>query len=125
MSHRKTPVMKSALGYVNQGKLIRESRMKWGLTQTAISNVFGYTSPQFISNWERGISGPSEKTARKLCRVLQIPPEIYFEAFRKDYMVRQLKRTFFGYKLNTLPLNYEIAVDTTAIQPKEQHETNC
>lgn len=38
------------------GKFLRAERIKAGFTQGEIANKLGYTSPQFISNIERGLS---------------------------------------------------------------------
>jgi transcriptional regulator with XRE-family HTH domain len=54
------------------GQTLREARTKCGLTQSAIAKQFGYSSPQFVSNWERDLVNPPTKILPKLCRILKI-----------------------------------------------------
>lgn len=45
----------------NSNKLadyLKEKRIAAGLTQKAVSDALGYSTPQFISNWERGLASP-------------------------------------------------------------------
>lgn len=36
---------------------LRQARIKAGLSQANLSEELGYTSPQIVSNWERGLCG--------------------------------------------------------------------
>jgi transcriptional regulator with XRE-family HTH domain len=54
------------------GKLIRQAREKAGLTQREVSDRFGFTTSQFISNLERGLSPVPMSMIRKLSRILKI-----------------------------------------------------
>jgi len=38
--------------------VIKESRLQAGLSQSELGKQLGYSSGQFISNWERGVSYP-------------------------------------------------------------------
>lgn len=40
-----------------EGKVLREFRATQGLTQRKLAKMFGWTSPQFISNCERELCG--------------------------------------------------------------------
>jgi ribosome-binding protein aMBF1 (putative translation factor) len=40
------------------GKFIQRARENAGLTQKQIADGLGYTTAQFVSNWERGIAMP-------------------------------------------------------------------
>lgn len=62
------------------GKLLREARAKVGLSQVYIARQLGYSSPQFISNWERGISLPPLNNLTKLVSLLEIVPDELIEA---------------------------------------------
>lgn len=44
-----------------------------GLSQADVSNAIGYTTPQFISNWERGVSVPPVSAVRKLADLYKVP----------------------------------------------------
>lgn len=46
--------------------LLKEARIKSGLSQKDVSKKLGYTSSQFISNFERGVADPPLKTLQKL-----------------------------------------------------------
>ena len=51
---------------VTLGKKLAAARKRSKLTQRAVSNHFGYTTPQFVSNWERGITVPPLETLKEL-----------------------------------------------------------
>ena len=44
--------------FINLGSVLKEWRIEMGLTQMTVAKVLGYTSPQFVSNWERGMCLP-------------------------------------------------------------------
>lgn len=43
------------------GKYLRTMRLAKGYSQASVARCLGYSSSQFISNWERGISTPPLK----------------------------------------------------------------
>lgn len=47
-------------------------REQAGLSQAAVATELGYTSPQFVSNWERGLSEPPPKKVEKLASMFGI-----------------------------------------------------
>ncbi len=61
-------------------KFLRESREKVGLTQMDVANKLGYSSAQFISNWERGLSSPPMKTLNILSSMYKVGTEELFQA---------------------------------------------
>lgn len=58
------------------GKMLQKAREKAGLTQADVAKTFNYSTAQFISNWERGISYPPYHILRKLCSMYQIDVEV-------------------------------------------------
>jgi len=68
---------------VDLAKFLREKRIEVGLSQGAVAKKLGYTSPQFVSNWERGLSRPPVATLRKIAQIYQIAPNEMFEAILK------------------------------------------
>ena len=40
------------------GEILKKARVSAGLTQRQVADHFNYGTPQFISNWERGVSQP-------------------------------------------------------------------
>ncbi len=58
------------------GDFLRETREGVSLTQADVSQKLGYTSPQFISNIERGISVIPLKTLAKMVGLYRINPDV-------------------------------------------------
>lgn len=54
------------------GKLLREARQSTGLTQQEVAKRLSYSSSQFVSNWERGLSLPPLDVLPRLATVLNI-----------------------------------------------------
>lgn len=50
----------------------KEARIKAGLTQKEVAYALGYSSAQFVSNWERGKCGVPLETLTKLIAVLNL-----------------------------------------------------
>jgi transcriptional regulator with XRE-family HTH domain len=61
--------------YVALGEYLQEMRIKSDLTQREVSLELGYSSAQFISNFERGISSPPLKKLKELIRMYKMPIE--------------------------------------------------
>ena len=61
--------------YVALGEYLQEMRIKSDLTQREVSLELGYSSAQFISNFERGISSPPLKKLKELIRMYKMPVE--------------------------------------------------
>lgn len=40
------------------GAFLKDCRIKKGLTQEQVAKQLRYSTPQFVSNWERGLSQP-------------------------------------------------------------------
>lgn len=69
------------------GVFLRERRERANLTQADVSGRLGYTSPQFISNIERGVSVVPLKTLAKMIHFYRANPDeaarIILESQRK------------------------------------------
>lgn len=52
--------------YTALGNYLQEMRLRANMTQRAVSIALGYSSPQFISNFENGISSPPLNKLRAL-----------------------------------------------------------
>lgn len=65
------------------GEFLRSHREAAGLTQSDVSHRLGYGSPQFISNWERGVSLPPLEVVPVLTRLYGIEPRVVIDAFQK------------------------------------------
>jgi transcriptional regulator with XRE-family HTH domain len=65
------------------GEFLRSSREEAGLTQLALARELGYTSAQFVSNWERGIAMPPMNMLPELSKLLHIPPKKMLEVMHR------------------------------------------
>ena len=72
------------------GKIFKTLRENAGLTQCEVSSKMGYTTIQFVSNWERGLSAPPIKDLPKLAKLYNTSPEYIFEHV-KDAKCSELK----------------------------------
>jgi transcriptional regulator with XRE-family HTH domain len=52
---------------------LRQKRLDSGLSQLDVARVLGYASPQFVSNWERGLVSPPLETIAVLIDIYKIP----------------------------------------------------
>ena len=52
---------------------LRQKRLDSGLSQLDVARVLGYSSPQFVSNWERGLVSPPLETIAVLIELYKIP----------------------------------------------------
>lgn len=58
--------------YRSIGRFLKEKREAVGLAQNDVRELLGYSSPQLISDWERGICGPPTASLAKLARIYRI-----------------------------------------------------
>ncbi|HEY8272079.1 MAG TPA: helix-turn-helix transcriptional regulator [Pseudobdellovibrionaceae bacterium] len=63
------------------GEFLKQKRLEAGLSQGSMAKRLGYTSPQFISNWERGLSKPPRSKLKKISLVLKINSEQFFDSY--------------------------------------------
>lgn len=68
-------------------EFIKEARESRGLTQKEVSDHFGYSSCQFVSNWERGVSKPPLASCKRLCELLRIPRTQFRKVLVEQYSV--------------------------------------
>ncbi len=62
------------------GSLLKTARERVGMTQQAVAMKLSYSSPQFVSNWERGLAMPPMDVLPHLSKILAIPPKELIEA---------------------------------------------
>lgn len=53
-------------------KYLYEKRVAKEITQGNLARVLGYASPQFVSNWERGLAKPPLETLKKMIKILDL-----------------------------------------------------
>jgi transcriptional regulator with XRE-family HTH domain len=62
---------------------LKKKRRQACLSQADVAKKLGYSSPQFISNWERGLSDPPVETLRKISDIYNIPLNEIHQLFLK------------------------------------------
>lgn len=65
---------------------LKKSRENVGLSQTFVSSKLGYSSPQFVSNWERGLSHPPLKSLKKIAKLYKLRDKELFDIFVNSYL---------------------------------------
>lgn len=81
------------------GQYLHNMRLRAGLTQKQISKKLGYQTPQFISNWERGVSCPPLAIVNQLVKHYKISKDEMFEIYLEDTLgktVEQVTREFYN-----------------------------
>lgn len=61
------------------GNFLKEGRKKQSLSQGDLADVLGYESPQYVSDWERGVSSIPIKKLTQIAHVLKLSEEELFE----------------------------------------------
>jgi len=54
------------------GIILKKMREAIGLSQTEVAKMLGYTTAQFVSNWERGIINPPIATMKSLETIYKV-----------------------------------------------------
>ena len=61
------------------GAMLKASRASANLTQAKVAKALGYSTPQFISNWERGVAMPPFIQIRKLVAMYKLDRKMVLE----------------------------------------------
>ncbi|MCB0419992.1 MAG: helix-turn-helix domain-containing protein [Bdellovibrionales bacterium] len=77
------------------GEFLRERRKAVGLSQGEVGKKLGYSSAQFVSNFERGNCTPPLKALKTLVRIYNIEPEELIELVMKDKK-EKIEREFYS-----------------------------
>lgn len=75
------------------GQYLKEKRTRVGMSQSDVSKLLGYSSSQFVSNWERGVSSPPLSIYTKLASLYQVSVEELFHE-SMEAKVRELRSSF-------------------------------
>lgn len=78
--------------FSNIGQFLKEKREAKGLSQTEVADSLG-VKPQFISNWERGMSAPPLRLLRVVIKLYGIPDQALIDFLLKqqeDFLRQQL-----------------------------------
>jgi transcriptional regulator with XRE-family HTH domain len=86
---------------VNLAKFLKDKREIAGLSQKQVADKLGYSTPQFVSNWERGVSSPPLKTLKKIGELYHVSADDLFKVTLETTIQQvsmDLKRKFYGRK---------------------------
>ncbi len=78
---------------------LKEKRIEIGLTQSEVASTLGYSSPQFISNWERGLANPPVFILRNLTKIYKVPADEMFAKLMHE-VERDMHREFYTTKVS-------------------------
>lgn len=84
---------------VNLAKFLKEKREHSGLSQKQVSEKLGYSTPQFVSNWERGLAAPPPRALKKLADLYRISVDDIFDTILQSTLQQvtaDLKRKVYG-----------------------------
>lgn len=65
-------------------QLLKGAREARGLSQAEVAKKLGYTSPQFISNMERGLCAPPLKAIKELVEMYRLKQDELIQAVMAD-----------------------------------------
>lgn len=89
---KKTKIVRDTLG-----EYIKKTRLAQGYSQSELAHLLGYTSPQFISDWERGVSSPPVKRLHEIAEVLDVKVDLLFNllvTLATEQLVNNLSKEF-------------------------------
>jgi transcriptional regulator with XRE-family HTH domain len=69
-------------------EFLQKARIQAGLTQLGVAKKLGYSTGQFVSNWERGQGYPPTSTLRKLSVLYGVSPEQVFKAVLQSVLIQ-------------------------------------
>lgn len=73
--------------FYHLGAYLRQRRIDAGYSQVELGEILGYSSSQFVSNWERGLCAPPEDGLQKLIKLLKLNRETLVFSMIQDYKV--------------------------------------
>lgn len=66
------------------GDLLAHARLTKNYTQGELAKLLGYSSPQYVSNWERGVCEPPLDKMHLIIKHLDLDPKLVFDQMMKD-----------------------------------------
>lgn len=78
---------------------LRTHREQSGISQAEVAKKLGYSTPQFISNWERGLSAPPFNALKKLATLYKVDAEELFQVLletKLDEVAKDMRDKFYG-----------------------------
>jgi len=90
------------------GKFLHDRRVKAGLTQWDVAKSLGWTTAQFVSNFERGVALPPLETLPKLSELFGVSGKEFIAVMSRyqeavlELHKRELKAKFKGVRYRNL-----------------------
>ena len=78
-------------------EFLKNKRIEANLTQSEVARKLGYSSPQFVSNWERGLANPPVVILRDLTKMYKVSADKMFDML-VDETREQLHKEFYSTK---------------------------
>lgn len=78
---------------ITLAEFLKQKRTVAGLSQGEVADKLGYSTPQFISNWERGVSRPPISVLKKLGELYKVSSEDLFEVVLNE-TITEVTRDF-------------------------------
>jgi transcriptional regulator with XRE-family HTH domain len=75
----------------------KSARTNSDLSQEKVAKSLGYTSAQFVSNWERGIANPPTKSLKQIIKLYGLDPEIVIDHVSEKHRT-ELELAIYGGK---------------------------
>ena len=76
---------------------LKDKRVQANLTQSQVAEKLGYSSPQFISNWERGLASPPVFVLKDLTKMYKVAADEMFTLLLGE-VERNLHKEFYSSK---------------------------
>lgn len=67
--------------YSELGQYLRQWRTDAGVKQHELAQLLGYKSPQFVSNWERGLCAPPMDQIKPILNALKVDPGQFIKIY--------------------------------------------
>jgi ribosome-binding protein aMBF1 (putative translation factor) len=74
----------AAVKHIKFGAFLKRAREKKKLSQWEVARLVGYSTPQFISNLERGVSPPPLKVLKILVKAYEVDPKIVIKIIEEE-----------------------------------------
>ncbi len=68
----------------NLGKFLKKLRVEANLSQSEVASALGYSSPQFISNFERGLASPPLNKIKILAEIYDCDLRDFYKVLRNE-----------------------------------------
>lgn len=79
----------------NLGNYLKKKRIEADFTQAQVAKKLGYSSPQFVSNFERNLCSPPLKQMKKIVAMYGIEPSELIGIMMEERL-KLLEKTFYG-----------------------------